>query len=253
MSAENCHLIAVWGSPNSGKTTFATKLATAVYDRYQATVAVLYPDLLTPTLPVLFPNEKTEDMGSIGIPLSKTEMDTEDLIRNAVVFKERNNLVYFGYRAGENRFTYPKYGRAKAEDFLQKLCGLVDVVIIDCPTDPESNVLATVGLEWANQIIRLASPDLRSISYYLSQIPAYSDSKYRLEEHIQGLITVNEDVFMPVEEAKAHLKDVRFTVPYSRAVKQQMQAGKLAEPTADKVFEARMREIAQKVVYYGED
>ena len=138
-----------------------------------------------------------------------THLYTEDLIRNAVVFKERNNLVYFGYRAGENRFTYPKYGRAKAEDFLQRLCGLVDVVVIDCPSDPESNVLATVGLEWANQIIRLASPDLRSISYYLSQIPAYSDSKYRLEEHIQGLITVNEEVFMPVEEAKAHLKRLR--------------------------------------------
>ena len=86
MSAENCHLIAVWGSPNSGKTTFATKLAIAVYDQYQATVWVLYPDLLTPTLTIRFPNEKKVELGSIGIPLSNTEMDTEDLIRNAVVF-----------------------------------------------------------------------------------------------------------------------------------------------------------------------
>ena len=252
MPTENCHLIAIWGSPHSGKTTFATKLATAIYDHYQATVAVLYPDLVTPVLPVLFPNEKTEDLGSLGVPLSKTEVDTEDIIRNAIAFKERNNLVYLGYRAGENRFTYPRYGRAKAEEFLKKLCALANVVIIDCPADPETSVLATVGLETADQIIRLASPDLKSISFYLSQLPVYADSKYRLEEHIQGLNTVSNDVFMPVEEAKAHLKDVRFTVPYSQAVKVQMQAGKLIEHTGDKVFENRMREIAQKVVYYGE-
>jgi hypothetical protein len=58
---------------------------------------------------------------------------------------------------------------------------------------------------------------------------------------------------MPVEEAKSHLKDVRFTVPYSQAVKLQTQTGRLVEPTSDKAFEHRMKEIAQKVVYYGED
>ena len=58
-------IIAVWGSPNSGKTTFATKLATAIYDSYQATVIVLYTDLETPVLPVLFPNSKPEDIGSV--------------------------------------------------------------------------------------------------------------------------------------------------------------------------------------------
>ena len=48
--------IAIWGSPNSGKTTFATKLAQTIYDKYQATVIVLYVDNETPALPVIFPN-----------------------------------------------------------------------------------------------------------------------------------------------------------------------------------------------------
>ena len=253
MRMDHCHLIAIWGSPNSGKTTFATKLATAIYDNYQATVVVLYPDLEAPVLPIIFPNEKTEDLGSIGVPLSKTEVDTDDIVRNAVTLKNRGNLVFLGYHTGDNRFTYPRYGRAKAEDFLEKLCALADVVIIDCPSNLDSNVLASTGLEIANQIIRLASPDLKCISYYLSQIPIYADSKYRLQEHIQGLNAPNADVFMPIEEAKAHLKDVRFTVPFSHAVKIQSQTGNLFEPTTDKAFEARMKEIAQKVVYYGED
>ena len=117
MRDDHCNLIAVWGSPNSGKTTFATKLALSIYDSYQATVVVLYPDLEAPVLPVLFPNEKTEELGSIGVPMSKTEIDTEDIVRNAITLKKRGNLVFLGYRTGDNRFTYPRYGRAKAEDF----------------------------------------------------------------------------------------------------------------------------------------
>ena len=51
----NGKIIAVWGSPNSGKTTFATKLATAIYESFETTVIVLYTDLETPVLPILFP------------------------------------------------------------------------------------------------------------------------------------------------------------------------------------------------------
>ena len=35
MRHEKARIIAVWGSPHSGKTTFATKLATAIYDNYR--------------------------------------------------------------------------------------------------------------------------------------------------------------------------------------------------------------------------
>ena len=80
-----------------------------------------------------------------------------------------------------------------------------------------------------------------------------NDSKYRLDEHIQGINTPNADVFMPIEEAKAQLGEVSFTVPFSSAVKEQMQQGKLFEKTSDKRFESRMRDIAGQVVAYGTD
>ena len=251
MEERKAKIIAVWGSPNSGKTTIATKLATAIYDRYQSTVIVLYCDLEAPVLPIIFPNEKHEDIGSVGVPLSKTEIEAEDIERNPVTVKNRGNLVFFGYRAGDNKFTFPRYGRAKAENLINILCHNADYVIVDCSSNLESSVLSATAIEMADQIIRLASPDLKCISYYLSQMPVYADGKYRLGEHIQGLNTPNADVFMPVEEAKAHLKDVRFTVPFSTAVKVQMQTGSLVESTGDKAFDNRMREIAEKVVTYG--
>lgn len=250
MGMDKANIIAIWGSPNSGKTTFATKLATAIYDNYQSTVIVVYPDLETPVLSVLFPNEKLEDLGSLGQILSKTEVETDEIIKNLVTVKSRQNFGFLGYKAGENKFSYPKFGKAKAEDLFDKLCDLANYIIVDCSSNLENNVISALAMEKADQIIRLASPDLKSISFYLSQLPVYADSKYQQDEHIQGLNIPNTDVFMPIEEAKSHLKDVAFTLPYSDEIKEQMQEGLLYEPSKDKRFNKRMKEIAEKVVTY---
>ena len=50
----------------------------------------------------------------------------------------------------------------------------------------DDSIIAQTAIEKAEQIIRLSSPDLKSISFYLSQLPCMSDSKYRLDEHIQA-------------------------------------------------------------------
>ena len=246
---EPAKIIAIWGSPHSGKTSFATKLASAIYDSYRANVIVLYPDLDTPAMPVLFPNARPEDVGSVGIPLSAIDMETEDILSQLVSTRKRENLCYLGYRAGENRFSYPRYGKAKADALLDILCDLSDFVIVDCPSVPDGNLLAVAAMERAEQILSLATPDLSSMSFYLSQLPLFSD----LSHHIQGLNTVTEDVFLPIEEAKAHLKDLRFTVPFCREIKEQSLSGKLWEQVSDKRYRNRMTEIARKVVNYGEN
>ena len=166
---------------------------------------------------------------------------------------KHQNFGFIGYKTGENKYSYPKFGRAKAEELLGELCRLADYVIVDCTSNLDDSIIAQTAIEKAEQIIRLSSPDLKSISFYLSQLPCMSDSKYRLDEHIQGINTPNADVFMPIEEAKALLGEVSFTVPFSPSVKEQMQQGKLFERTSDKRFESRMRDIAGQVVAYGTD
>ena len=196
---------------------------------------------------------KSEDLGSVGIPLSKTEIETGTVIQNLVTVKARQNFGFIGYRTGENKYTYPKYGRAKAEALLETLCSIADYVIVDCPSNPENDPLALTALELSWQTLRLATPDLECISWYISQAPLFKDSKVKWDEQIQGINTPNADVFMPVEEARSHLKDVSFTVHFSRAIKEQMQKGTLYEPSADKAYNTRMKEIAEKVVTYGQD
>ena len=103
-------IIAVWGSPHSGKTTFATKLATAIYSSFESTVITLYTDLETPVIPILFPFDKNEDLGSVGYPLSKTEVEQGDIINNLVTVKDMQHFGFLGYKTGENKFTYAKFG-----------------------------------------------------------------------------------------------------------------------------------------------
>lgn len=240
-------MIAVWGSPYSGKTTFAVKLAKAIYDDYRCTVITVFADNETPVLPVLFPGRKKEDMYSAGVPLSKTDMTREEIIRNMITVKEMQNFGFLGYKDGENRYTYPAPDENKISSFFDVLSGLADYVVVDC-TSGLSSLISRHAVKHADEVIRLSSPDLRSISWLSSQLPLFSDPVFRLDRQIQGLNVPDSDLYMPVEEAKAHIQDIRFTLPYSRSVRQQMMDGKLWQNTNDRDFNRIMHSIAEKVV-----
>ena len=239
--------IAVWGSPCSGKTTFATKLAQTIYDKYQSTVIVLYADNETPALPVIFPNYKKEDMFSVGAALAKTDITREDVIRQLVTVKRKQNFGFLGFTDGENRYTYPAFDETKVRSLLSVLSALADFVVVDC-TSSLKNPISRVAVKEADEIIRLASPDLKSVSFFASQLPLYADPVFKSDLHIQGINVPDADLYMPIDEAKSRLHDARFVIPYSRAVKQQMLDGKLTEAVNDKKFNDRFRAIADRIV-----
>ena len=240
-------VIAVWGAPNSGKTTFATKLARAIYDTYQATVIVVYTDNETPTLPVIFPNYKKEDICSVGMALAQTDIDRHDVVKQMVTIKDKQNLCFLGFTDGENKYTYPAFDATKVRSLYSVLSSLADYVIIDC-TSSLKNPLSKVAVREADEVIRLSAPTLKSVSYLASQLPLYADPMFRLEQHIEGINVTDEDLYMPIEEAKSHLHDVRFTIPYSRAVKQQMLDGNLYDVVMDKKFNNKLKAIVEKIV-----
>ena len=239
--------IAIWGSPNSGKTTFAAKLAQTIYDKYQSTVILLCADNETPALPVIFPNYKKEDMFSVGMALAKTDITQEDVIKQLVTIKQKQNFGVLGFIDGENRYTYPSFDETKVRTLLTVLATLADFVIADC-TSNLKNPISRVAIKEADEVIRLASPDLKSVSFFASQLPLYADPVFGLDRQIQGINVPDADLYMPVEEAKSRLHDPRFVIPYSRAVKEQMLDGKLMEPVNDKKFNDKFKAIADKIV-----
>ncbi len=204
-------------------------------------------DNFTPTLPFLFPNSKSEELFSVGVPLSKAEITQQEVIKSIVTLKGKPNLGFLGYMDGENKYTYPDYDETKALALLSVLKSLADYVIVDCTASLDNILSATAILE-SNAIIRLAAPTLKSISFFSSQIPLYADPKYRRNDHIVGLNVTEADCYMPIDEIKTHLKEVSFTLPYCREIRQQSIDGMLTKAVSDKKYSAKLKAIADRVV-----
>jgi MinD-like ATPase involved in chromosome partitioning or flagellar assembly len=238
----------VWGSPSSGKTTFSITLAQSIYSEYNCTVIVLFTDYDSPVIPSIFPNHKKEDISSVGIPLSKTEVTADEVVKHIVTVKGKVNLGFLGFMNGENLYTYPRLDNSKISSLLSVLKDMADFVIVDC-TSNLNNPISVVSVCEADIVFRLASTDLKSISFYNSQLPLLSNvTKYYTSNQIQGLNVTDGNIFTPVDELKSYFSDVSFVLPYSNSVKTQMLEGNLYEKVNDKKFNKVMKTIVEKVV-----
>ena len=87
-------LIAVWGSPGSGKTTFSVKLAEALYNRSRgkSAVIVVFTDIVTPTIPVIFPNFRCV---TVCIPVFY-KSETAIRVYKSSAFTVRFHITIFG-------------------------------------------------------------------------------------------------------------------------------------------------------------
>ena len=229
----NEKIIAVWGSPHAGKTAFAVKFAENLYQRTRGAVVVLHCDLLTPTLPILFPNAREQDLFSVGTVLAKPNIFRGDIVSNLVTVKERQNLGFLGYRTGENRYSFPTFGRVKVAEFFAVLSDLADSIVVDCTSDPESNLLTAVSLQDAGTLIRVSSPDLSSLSFFQSQTGAGFGTP---KERTVSILNVREPDTAPLASDFASHLGAQVILPYSEALREQSLVGTLIQPTKDRRY-----------------
>ena len=170
-------MLAVWGSPGSGKTTVAVKLA-ARLAMQKRDVALLLCDMNTPMLPCICPPGELEEEHSLGSILAATHV-SESLVRhNCITHKRFRHLTLLGMRKGENEYTYPPYERTQAEELLQCLRGIAPYIIIDCGSYIANDILSAIALMESDAVLRLVNCDLKSISYLSSQLPLLRESKW---------------------------------------------------------------------------
>ena len=238
-------LIAIWGSPQSGKTTLAVKLAIELDNRKAGNILVLHTDNTTPAMPVLFPFER--DIQSIGHALSAVDISPTDILQAAVVPKGRDNLGFLGYAYGDNQFSYPAFDKEKAVAFLSALKSLADYVIVDC-SPQYNNVLSRAALSIADTTIKLAAPELKAISFFLSQTPLYVSPEYDLTEAVQGLTITQSGFFQPLEECREYFQNPAFLLPFCQQIQEQTLTGELMKEVHDKEYRRELAKALEQVM-----
>lgn len=217
-------MLAVWGSPGSGKTVTAVKLAARLAQQ-KRDVALLLCDMNTPMLPCICPPSDLEEEHSLGSILAAAHV-SESLVRhNCIMHKRFRHLTILGMRKGENEYTYPVYERQQAEGLLNNLRKIAPYIIIDCGSHIANDILSAIALMEADAVLRLVNCDLKSISYLSSQLPLLKENQWDAEKQYKVASNVRPN------EASDHIEQVlgsvAFQIPHSEEVASQVLEGNL--------------------------
>lgn len=240
-------VLAVWGSPSSGKTTVAVKLADYLARR-KKNVLLIFADMTTPAIPCVCPQSELENENSLGSVLAAAHI-TPNLIRQNCVFLKKNPYIsILGLLKGENVFSYPPYVQEQAVELIEKAREIAPFVIIDCGSTIASDILSAVALMEADTVLRLVNCDLKSISYLSVQLPLLKDNKWDAEKQLKVASNVKE------QEASSHIEQilgsVAFQLPHSTELEMQVLSGGLFQELclkSSRVFRKEIEKISREV------
>lgn len=238
-SASDCSgVLAVWGSPGSGKTTVAVKLAKHLAD-HKKNVALVFADMTAPMLHCVCPSSMLECDHSLGSILAATHV-TEPLVKNnCVTLKKNPYLVLLGLKAGENEYSYPPCSEQQVSELIAALRELTPYVIIDCGSYIASDILSAMSLMEADSILRLVNANAKSASYFDSQLSL-----------VQGNLSDADKLYkvgsnLKPNQAVEQLGGMAFRLPYSYELEEQFLAQDLLADLSMKNGKAFQKEIAK--------
>ena len=237
--------IAVCGAPGCGKTTAALKVAQELYLlNGRKPVLFFSPDLQVPSLGYIFPHRKSADLYSIGEVLERTDVYREDVLKHTVTTKEMEGLGYLGFKAGENKYSYPRPTEDKIRQLFRCMRELAEYVVVDCTSD-RADLLSAMARNEADTIIQVASPDLKTMCYFVSNADPFEALP---SSSIQIMSILDKDIYLPITEVDSHFKGITLKLPYSRQIKQQAITGTLTGLVSDPSYRTAAKEIARAVM-----
>ncbi|WP_353852758.1 ParA family protein [Dehalobacter restrictus] len=243
-------ILAVWGSPSSGKTVTVVKIAKELSIN-RKNVAVVFCDEVCPVLPTVLKTKKTVE-GSIGEVLSAPSVTQELILKNCVCPGKNSYISFLGYKAGENVFTYAEYAKERAVDLLVLLRHIADYVVVDCSSALTDSILSTAALEVADTVLRLGSCDLKSVSYFMSCLPLIADRRFKPEKHIRALSNVK-----PRQDSGGYENTyggVSYRLPHVAAIEEQFYSLALLDGLSGKeakAYETVIRAITEEAFGNG--
>ena len=217
-------VLAVWGSPSSGKTIISVKLARYIASQKKNVILVL-ADMSAPPLPYVCPPSDLEAETSLGNILAAAHVDGNLIRQNAILHKKNEYLTMLAMLKGENAFSYAPYTETQARELLDELRKMCDHIIIDCTSNITGDTLSAVSLIESDAVLRLVSCDLKSISYLNSQLPLLLDNKFNANKQYKAASNISS--FQADDEIEQIIGGVNFKIPHSDEVYRQFLAGNL--------------------------
>lgn len=165
----NSAVIAITGSPQSGKTTFAFSVAKDLSE-YSDNILVLFADDLTPTLSYLQDEKESKHDGerSIGNILLHSLLSDEIIFDNLVISDENKKILMLGYKHGDNIKKYAKFSINQVQELLFHLKSMFDFIVIDCSSHTFSSVISLAAIKIADVILNIQDKSAKSFSYQAS-------------------------------------------------------------------------------------
>lgn len=237
-------VLAVWGSPGSGKTTAAVRIAKHLADK-RKNVVLLLCDMTAPMLPCVCPASELECACSLGSVLAAVHVNDTLVKNNLVTHKRLPHLTVLGMLKGENEYTYPPYGETQARELVACLREIAPYVVIDCGSYIANDILSAVALMEADAVLRLANADLKSISYLSSQLPLLQDAKWDADKQYKTASNIKP--FQAGEHIGQALGSVAFTLPHSTELEGLYLAGDLLSDLSMKESRPYRKEIGKIV------
>lgn len=237
---DKAQVLAVWGSPGSGKTTVSVKLAQYIASR-KRNVLLLLCDMTAPMLPCICPTSDLESEHSLGSVLAAAHISDTLVKQNCVTHKHLHHFSLLGLRKGENVFTYPPYTPELATELLRCLRAIAPYIIIDCGSSIAHDILSAVSLLEADAVLRLVNCDLKSISYLSSQLPLLREQQWDADKQYKAASNVKpQQASTAVEQV---VGQTAFQLPYSPELESQALAGDLLRELGLKDSRGFRREI----------
>lgn len=239
---QDLQVLAVWGSPGSGKTTVSVRLAKYLADQ-KKNVALLLCDMTAPMLPCICPPSDLECERSLGSILAATHVTDLLIKQNCVTHKKLDHLTIIGMLKGENVFTYPPYSQELAAELIDHLRDIAPYIIIDCGSAIAHDILSAVSLLEADSVLRLVNCDLKSVSYLSSQLPLLKDQKWDADKQYKVASNIKSN--QAGEHIEQVLGSVAFRLPHSDELENLALSGNLLGELALKDSRSFRKEIAR--------
>lgn len=206
-------IIAVWGSPGSGKSLISNALGWRFAS--ERITIVVDTDMTQPTLPPRLPKLKLENRHSLGVVFSTP------LVRDAQNYLHQHpkleNLFYCGLKKNDDYFSYEVGIRQydQAYQFIDACTDIADIVVLDC-SNQRGDPFIAAATDAADAFVIAIPPDIKNACWYLSVKPLFEK---KLIEAGRPVITVASPVqsFQAVSEVESLIGvKLSYQLPFSK-------------------------------------